>query len=533
MHGFFGSYGKAIPWDLTTFKDPSLVRRTQENHSLHLTQVTLSKFLNDKYFHSENGCFLATEGVLFEADQPSKAISRYRQGETVFWDAWRGSFAGLLYDQTMDTLLLFNDHVGSKMLFYSQTEEGFFFASDLEVLAHALNLHTFNTSFAQNILDNGCSEDNSTFLKGIYRLTAGQYLRIRGQQMEIYDYHRFDNTPYPYDEAQMVARTDALFKQAVQRVIRKNEEEKLRHFYPLSGGLDSRMSQWIARQMTQQPITNYTYSQTGHYDHLLPREISRTLGNKWQFMPLDGGDYITDVEGVCHATEWLVNYMCPVEIYHFASLQDWSSAGVILTGINGDNIFATETDNAHEMARIYTQGFNGNSLGSPLVLQHFTESYSPFCDVDVLDYVLHVPTIRRRNYFFYDRWILTCHPDAAKWHHKHELIGHRHRMVTVAGRNIPLRDVPKRIVMSLLKRLHIYDAYRLSEYSMHPYDTWIQQNPQLLRTLQAYYTNHRHLLQDTPFADVCEEKMRIGSVMEKGKVLTILSALQAFADNGE
>ena len=281
MHGFFGSYGKAIPWDLTTFKDPSLVRRTQENHSLHLTQVTLSKFLNDKYFHSENGCFLATEGVLFEADQPSKAISRYRQGETVFWDAWRGSFAGLLYDQTMDTLLLFNDHVGSKMLFYSQTEEGFFFASDLEVLAHALNLHTFNTSFAQNILDNGCSEDNSTFLKGIYRLTAGQYLRIRGQQMEIYDYHRFDNTPYPYDEAQMVARTDALFKQAVQRVIRKNEEEKLRHFYPLSGGLDSRMSQWIARQMTQQPITNYTYSQTGHYDHLLPREISRTLGNKW------------------------------------------------------------------------------------------------------------------------------------------------------------------------------------------------------------------------------------------------------------
>ena len=62
--------------------------------------------------------------------------------------------------------------------------------------------------------------------------------------------------------------------------------------------------------------------------------------------------------------------MGPIEIATFIRKHDWEKVGVVLTGVNGDNILATETDNAHEMARIYEVGFNGNSLGSPLVLQH-------------------------------------------------------------------------------------------------------------------------------------------------------------------
>ena len=483
--------------------------------------------------HEADGCRLEVSGVLFEADSPQEAIHRYRQGETVFWDTWRGSFCGVLQDEKKDTIILFNDHIGSKMLFYAQTEKGFFFGRDLRELSQKTGLHTPDETFIRAILEKGCTEDNRTFIRGIRRLTAGQYLCKNGQNVQVADYHRFDNTPWSYDEQKMIAETDRLFRQAVARVIRKNEEEGRAHFFPLSGGLDSRMCQWIAHQIANRPITNFTYSQTGHFDHLIPKEISKALGNEWVFMPLDGGQYLTDIDAVCAESQWLVNYMGPIEIATFARQQDWSQKGVVLTGVNGDNIFATETDNAHEMARIYTQGFNGNSLGSPLILQQYTESYSPFCDVDVLDYVLHVPTVKRRNYYFYDRWILSCYPEAAQWHHKHAQIGHRAAMVTVGGRNIPLRDVPKRIIMSLLKRLHIYDAYREEGESMHPYETWLKQNPQIADTIRHYYETHKHLLNGSLFRAQCEEKMRMGSMMEKGKVLTILSALQAFADNGE
>lgn len=526
MHGFFGSYGQKMTWNLSKFDNQSFVKREHSRGSFCVSQITLQKFLDDKYFIDSDGYFLATEGVLLEADTPEKAIQRYKAGDRCFWDSWRGSFCGLLYDQQKDTLLIFNDHIGSKMLFYTQTEDCISFASDLRILTRTTNSHTLNDYYAHAILNNGCNNDNSTFVKGIFRLTAGQYLEINGTHIQVHTYHTFDNTPWTYDERTMIQETNRLFRQAVSRVVKKNDENGLKHFFPLSGGLDSRMAQWVARQLTQKPITNFTYSQTGHYDHLLPQEISRTLGNEWQFMALDGGDYITSIDGVCEYTEWLVNYMQPVEPYYFAKQQNWEDVGIVLTGINGDNIFATETDNKHEMARIYTQGFNGYSLGSPLIMQHFTETYSPFCDVDVLDYVLHISTIKRRNYHFYDQFVLTCYPEAAQWHHKYMQIGNRPAMVTLLGRNIPLRDVPKRIGMTLLKRLHIYDAYRATkEESMNPYDYWCQENPKIEEHLQHYYQDHLQLITNYSWFSICEEKMRLGTIMEKGKVLTVQSAI--------
>ena len=146
--------------------------------------------------------------------------------------------------------------------------------------------------------------------------------------------------------------------------------------------------------------------------------------------------------------------------------------------------------------------------------------------MDFLEYVLHIPNEKRRNYAFYDKWILAYYPEAAQWHHKHEPIGHRHRMVTIAGRNMPLRDVPKRLLLTTLKRLHIYDGYRIDDDSMNPYDRWATENPHILQQMEAYYREHKHLLKDKDLSLVCAEKMRMGTIIEKSKVLTVLSALR-------
>ena len=149
MHGLFGSIGQGVTWDFTSLSANHLVQREHTEKSFHLYQFTLPKFLNDKYFYEEDGCFLATEGVLFEADSPAQAITRYRRGETTFWDSWRGSFCGVLYDKKANILLLFNDHIGSKMLFYSHTADGFVFASDNRLLAKTISAKEYNKQFIQ------------------------------------------------------------------------------------------------------------------------------------------------------------------------------------------------------------------------------------------------------------------------------------------------------------------------------------------------------------------------------------------------
>ena len=484
----------------------------------------MSKF--DDYTYKADGCSLTVYGVLFEADRPEQAILRYRAGETVFWNSWRGSFCGILHDETNDTTLLFNDHIGSKMLFYAQTKNGLFYARNIKELSKKTGFQQPNEAFIKAIIDKGYTTDNSTICQGIYRLLAGQYLIVQGNEFQLKTYHRFDNTPWPYKEQEMLAETNRLFRQAVERVIRRNEKEGLQHFFPLSGGLDSRMCQVVAHQLATQPITNFTYSQTGHYDHILPQEISRYLSNEWQFMALDGGDYLAQVDAISSATQWLINYNGPSEIYTFASQQKWDDKGIVLTGVNGDNILSVITDSKNEIDLLYSLSFAGNGIGSPQVLQHYTESYSPFCDVDFLEYVLHIPNQKRRNYAFYDKWILTYYPEAAQWHHKHERIGHRHLMITIAGRNMFLKDLPKRILWSILKRLHIYDGYQIDADSMNPYDRWAKSNPKLLQLLDAYFNDHKEVLRGLTLENELIQLYQRGNITEKCAVLTIISALR-------
>lgn len=483
----------------------------------------MSKF--DDYTYNADGCRLTVHGVLFEADSPEQAIARYCAGETIFWNAWRGSFCGILVDTKNDKIILFNDQIGSKILFYAQTENGLVYAQDLKELSRQTGFSQPDEFFIRAMVDKGYTDNDHTIYEGIHRLLAGQYIVAQGGKIEVKIYHRFDNTAWSYNEQEMLAETDRLFRQAVERVVRRNEKDGLQHFFPLSGGLDSRMCQMIAHQLATQPITNFTYSQTGHYDHILPQEISRYLGNEWQFMPLDGGDYLSRVDDIAAATQWLINYNGPSEIYTFASRQDWSQKGIVLTGVNGDNILSVITDSKHEIDLLYSLSFAGNGIGSPQVLQHYTESYSPFCDVDFLEYVLHIPNEKRRNYAFYDKWILAYYPEAAQWHHKHECIGHRHWMVSVAGRNIWLKDVPKRMLWSVLKRLHIYDGYKTDADSMNPYDRWAKSNPNLLPALDAYFDSHKNVLRGIASENELIAHYRDGNIIEKCAVLTIISAL--------
>ena len=191
----------------------------------------MSKFKGIKY--EAEGCRLEIFGILFEADSPQDAVRRYRNGQTVFWNSWRGSFCGVLTDSIKDITILFNDHIGSKIFFYAHTANGYRYGRDLMILSRETGLHQPDESFIRAILDKGYTSDNSTIYKGIYRLLAGQYLTINGQEAVLSSYHRFSNTPYPYNEPEMLAETDRLFRQAVERVIRKNEELGLQHFFPL------------------------------------------------------------------------------------------------------------------------------------------------------------------------------------------------------------------------------------------------------------------------------------------------------------
>lgn len=520
MYGFRINIGKETNWPL--IPDTQSFIRQWDNEAIHITQWSLLKFEKDKLWIDTPDFFLAVEGVLFNRDEIIHNLPQMDVSD------WRGSFACVRVNKSTQEMEVYNDQIGSHMLFWCQDAHTIYISSDIFDLAQVSGINQPNPTYMEAILQRGYAKDDSTMIIGIQRICAGEVLQINMGKTKKETYYHFDNKPLHALNDTTLDETNRLFRQAIQRIVRKNEEYRLRQFYPLSGGLDSRMVQIIARQLTNEPITNFTYSQTGHYDHLLPQQIAKFLGNEWTFLPLDGGDYLTKIDSITRSTQALINYNGPAEIYYCSTQFNWKNVGVIATGVNGDNIFSVETDSDHEIERLYSLSFAGNGLGSPLVLQQYTETYSPFCDVDVLEYVLHIPLSERWNYHFYDKWILRYYPEAAQWDHKGENIGNRRIVVPICGRNIPLCDLPKRIVFTLFKRLHIHDFYLEKEgESMNPYDTWIQNNVTLREYITNYYNENKDLL--LPFPDIAQQAKQImynSAFYSQCAVLTILSAIR-------
>lgn len=521
MNGFRLTFGSITPveWKLCPEKDT--VIRSIEIGMMSLVQQTTNQFLKDKLWLDNEQHFVATEGILYNRDE---ILSSMLYIPPV---GWRGTFAMVYYDKCRNICRIYNDHVGSRMLFWTQRDGITYLSSDIFDLIHVTGFHSPNSDFVNEILQEGFSMKAHTMVKGIQRLLAGQVLEIDSNGARVDTYYRFDNKPLYFNEVEILKEIEKRFTQAVNRVLDKNREYGLRNVFPLSGGLDSRMAQVVARKLTKAPIQNYTYSQSGHYDHLLPEKIASYLGNSWQYIPLDGGNYLAEIDSVVQRSQMLINYNGPSEINYCINQVDWTDCGVVLTGVNGDSIFSTVTDSKHTMEDLYGQCFSGNGLGSPLFFQYVTDSQSPFMDVDVLEYILHVPHRLRWNNYLYDRWIIRYHPEATQWHHKYEKIGHRHWAISLRKRKVFIHEIPTLAWYWLLKRLGIRSGLRsLSGKSMNPYDGWVISNPDLRKALDRYYDTHLNLLDMIPDLRIkCEEMYRNGTVYQQCKVLTILSAL--------
>ena len=101
----------------------------------------LTSFLMTSYFWKLRNSLLLTEGVILNSKDLIKKYQKNNFGLTViemihqnpndFFNEFRGSFSGLVYDKQSDCLQIYTDHIGSKQVFYSQTEKGFCFGSEI------------------------------------------------------------------------------------------------------------------------------------------------------------------------------------------------------------------------------------------------------------------------------------------------------------------------------------------------------------------------------------------------------------------
>ena len=526
-------------------------------------RYTLPKFQNHKFFLDEASFFFSTDGVILNIDELfaqyqctdiAELISiLYRLYGETFYRLFRGSFSGLFYDKEQKIMLVFVDQTASRLLFWGQTNESVLISSDMCWMASQRKQALWDNHGMYELLTYGYMPSHHTILQDVHRLPAGCFLRISAGACQQVQYHRFSNTPLRRSKKQEVEGTDRLFRQAVQRVLKVNEAYGYRNIFPLSAGLDSRMTTWVAHDLAETPIENFTHGLSDSMDAEVARSIAGTLGHKWYFIDHKGGDFLSDIdESVCKSGLQIC-YSGIAESTDVFRIIPMEQTGIILTGIGGDDILTSPLDRSWRQYRygecalstvrypeqkqfipdefytrydtrnifyLYARTFECHAQGSPLAFQQYAESYSPFMDVDFLEFVLSIPERHRITYRLYDRWIFSCYPEAAQWKHNGKTIGNRAPELFICHRHIPIGTISKRIFTSALRRLHIHD------FSEH--ESYDEYTPQTAKRLEQYYEQNKHYLTGCGMvAERIDQQFRSKKVQEKMQALTVLAAVKA------
>lgn len=528
----------------------------------------INKFSDDKIFWESDNLIILLDGVILNKkdliSQEGKGNwiktieTLYSKDGVTFFKSLRGSFAGALYDKSCEKLIVFTDQLGSKFIYFSQVGEKLYVSQVMggmyELLKEQNIPYHMDPTAAKILLTYGFMIEDYTLCKEIKKIEPGCYLTYQNGKVEVNRYYMLDNTPdETITEEKAIEEVDRLFRQAVKREYEKDVEYGYKHVCALSGGLDCRMTTFVAHDLGYTRQLNTTFSQTDYLDQTIPQQMAADLKHEWLFKALDNGMWLYDVDEVTRTTGGNVLYYGTAHGNSMLKYLNFGKLGLMHSGQIGDVTIGTHTKDANtpyklgagaystkylkslsltpkmtnlnqELGLYYYRYLNGTNNGIQNIY-NFTETISPFMDLDFLEYALRIPTRIRYNHHLYKKWILLKYPQAAKYVWESTGCKIDARMIDIFGREKPLSKLPE-IIMS---RLGIKKSRTNSKNHMNPVGYYLANNRELFQHLSTYF-KYVDIIEDKKIKDISTEIIKSGAPMEKIQLITFLATIKLYYD---
>lgn len=448
--------------------------------------------------------------------------------------------------------MIFTNQIGDKQIFYYHDNNRFIFGSEMNYLLSFFNKsnidYSLDISAVYMLITYGFMLEDYTLLNEVKKLNAGEYIKLSRNRLEVRDYFRLNNTQeIDSSEDEIIESIDSLFRNAVKLQFEKDREYGYKHLTSLSGGLDSRMTTWVAHQMGYRQV-NYTFSQSNYLDEIIAKKIARDLKNEWIFKFLDNGTFLFDFCKIANLNFGLANFVGTSHGKSMIDLLNLSEFGIIHTGALGDVVLGTyfsdknrrnfkhgdggnsnkfleklshkdlkkKYDN-EEIFKFYNRGFNGILL-SNLAFQLKTESISPFLDVDLINYCMRLPLEFRLDHNIYFKWIKKKYPGATKYIWERTNTKITARRIRIFGRVIPVKLLPKKLFLFALRL--IYNKPLISKKNMNPFEYWVKDNKDLSNWIDNSFKSKINCIDYLP-----ELKKDLSELFSKGNVIEKLSVI--------
>lgn len=547
--------------NLDTVSDEKIVLR----NNVYLIDNGLHKFDKDGFLKKTGDKTSFLEGYVFNKQELIKKNHCLNWKEILekvyckkeILNDFRGGFSGFVIAGTQ--LFAFNDQIGNKALYYYANGNNIAISSRWNIVMDILKTNniarTFNEQAAQYMLTYGYMLDNNTFEKQIHRLLPGEYLEIdmTNGAVVVKRYFLLDNVPRKeISEKDSIDIVDFYFRQAVKREFDKDIEYGYKHLVDLSGGLDSRMTTWVAHELGYCDQINITYSQSNYLDVRIAQKIASYLGHEFLFKSLDDFKWYMDIDEIVAKNNGAALYSGISGGRRFLEQIDTRLFGIEHTGMIGDAIVSTffndtvynfskpQTDKLRysnklhydipenilhtydnmEQFSIYTRGFLGAQT-SYFIRQDYVETSSPFLDMDFLENVFQVPFKYRLNCNIYLKWIKEKYPSATqfgweKWGGIRPRRAEEWKKYVIYGY--------RRFIEELQKTGLVAD-----KNNMTPFDFYLQANGEVRQYINEYYAQYIH---HEVIPEYLQKDMtylfETGTASEKAQVLTVLGIIKNY-----
>ena len=184
-------------------------------------------------------------------------IQLYEEQGERFFENLNGLFSGLLIDRRKRKLFLFNDRYGMERIYWHETDDEFYFASEAKALLSVLpQVREFDLEGVVQLLTFGCTLGSRTLFRGIETLPAGSLWRFENKgraKGKYFSPHRWELQPIlsPESFAKQFAET-------FQTILPRYLKSRSRVGISLTAGIDSRLIMACLRPSRPLPVC-YTF----------------------------------------------------------------------------------------------------------------------------------------------------------------------------------------------------------------------------------------------------------------------------------
>lgn len=262
-------------------------------------------------------------------------IHLYQQHGIDMLHKLRGMFAFALYDIPNEVVYVVRDRFGIKPLYYAETNNGLYFASEIKPLLAAGIPVEVNKLGIHQYLSTRFAHGDQTIFKGIHRLPEGSYLRWQAGSWSLHSYYPNPAVPGDHRSRDFLEEMEENLAQAVK--LHMIADVPVGAY--LSGGVDSSVLVKMMTGFTDKPVRTFCIDfSSGLSEAGIAEKTARQLGCDHTTVRF-GVEELGALPQVISALEEPVGDGITVSQYFLAQATQQAGIKTVLTGDGADEIF--------------------------------------------------------------------------------------------------------------------------------------------------------------------------------------------------